>query len=135
MPNPSASPPLNHTELLRDTQQIMDILKEVIHPGNAAQARDGQGRSWPIKLLGTDWQAGLIFWRPHDPQQATVMPGGAPFMSGSLTVEILISVGDGSHLQFEAGRPTILNFSDASVGMVSEFPALLRRETPLDRPA
>ncbi|OZI74695.1 hypothetical protein [Bordetella genomosp. 12] len=135
MPNPFSPPPLCHTELLRDTQQIIDLLKDAVHPGNTAHAQDGQGRSWPIKLLGTDWQASLLFWRPHDPQQAAVMPGGAQLLNGTLPVELSISLDDGSRLQFQAGRPTVLNFADGSVGMVTEFPQLLRRETPVDTPA
>ncbi|QWF52128.1 hypothetical protein HHA22_09520 [Bordetella hinzii] len=135
MPSPSTAQALFHTELLRDPRQIADILRYAIQPGNETLARDGQGRSWPVKLRGTDWQAGILFWRPQDPGQAAAMPGGPQFLSGSLPVELLVSVDDGSHLQFQAGRPIVLNFPDASLSMVTEFPLLLRRDTPLDAPA
>ncbi|ANY16007.1 hypothetical protein [Bordetella pseudohinzii] len=135
MPNPPGAQALFHTELLREARQIADILRYAIQPANEAQARDGQGRNWPVKLLGADWQAGILFWRPRDPAQAALMPGGPQFLSGSLPVELLVSVDDGSHLQFQAGRPIVLNFPDASLSMVSEFPALLRRDSPQDVPA
>ncbi|AZY49093.1 hypothetical protein [Bordetella avium] len=127
---PQRRPSLAHTELLNDATEIASILKAAIQPGHEAQARDGQGRLWPLKLMGCDWQAGIFFWRPRDLEQTRLQPGGMHLLTGNLAVELLISLPDDTRLQFQTNRPIVLSFSDDSVSMVSEFPAQLRRDTP-----
>lgn len=127
---PQRRPSLAHTELLNDAAEIASILKAAIQPEHEGQARDGQGRRWPLRLMGCDWQAGIFFWRPQDIEQTRLQPGGLQLLAGNLAVELLILLPDATRLQFQAGRPIVLSFSDDSVSMVSEFPAQLRRDTP-----
>lgn len=135
MLGPTSPKGLYHTELLREDDDISAALRAVAKPDTEAYALDGQGRRWPVRLMGSDWQTRILFWRPRDLQETAQSPGGAQLMGGATAVELLLTSEDGTRLQFDAGRPMVLRFADDSLSMITLFPALLQRDTPVQAAA
>ncbi len=131
MPSSRYPQALMHTELLRDQEEIDLALSSAASAFHTARANDGQGHEWAIRVLGTDAQARILFWRPEDLLQASATSSGVQLLGGRLSINLVLDAAHGGKLLFEAGRPLVLHFADDSVAMVSDFPTLLQRDTPL----
>ncbi|AUL47354.1 hypothetical protein BBB39_10820 [Bordetella trematum] len=134
MPSTRYPQGLMHTELLRDQDEIDLALHSAASAFQAARANDGQGHEWAIRVLGADAQARILFWRPEDLLQTGATSSGVQLLGGRLSINLVLDAGHGGKLLFEAGRPLVLHFADNSVAMVSDFPTLLQRDTPLAPP-